>query len=113
MPQDPAEYAILCTQADADDAPAIGKSVLQQAMQIPGLMCAMKAADADVTDALVAVSRVARQLEADAVQPVLSGNACERCAVEDRHLDHGVTCGLPGNLRRQADRKSTRLNSSH
>src|SRR3546814_19185752 len=38
MPQDPAEYAILCTQADADDAPAIGKSVLQQAMQIPGLM---------------------------------------------------------------------------
>src|SRR3546814_1343135 len=87
MPQDPAEYAILCTQADADDAPAIGKSVLQQAMQIPGLMCAMKAADADVTDALVAVSRVARQLEADAVQPVLFGNACERCAVEDRHLD--------------------------
>src|SRR3546814_14487032 len=71
-------------------------------MQIPGLMCAMKAADANVTDALVAVSRVARQLDADAVQPVLFGNACERCAVEDRHLDHGVTCGLPGNLRRQA-----------
>src|SRR3546814_13903641 len=96
MPQDPAEYAILCTQADADDAPAIGKSVLQPAMQIPGLMCAMKAADANVTDALVAVSRVARQLDAAAVQPGLFGNACERCGVADRQLANGATSGLPG-----------------
>src|SRR3546814_15374205 len=86
MPQDPAEYAILCTQADADDAPAIGKSVLQQAMQIPGLMCALKAAAADVTDALVAVSRVARQLAADPVPPALFGNAFSRCRVGDPTL---------------------------
>src|SRR3546814_7616505 len=31
MPQDPAEYAILCTQADADNAPANGNTVLPHA----------------------------------------------------------------------------------